>query len=143
MTTAELARIHAACFANPRPWTAAEFAVLLGSGHSFLLEEPGGFALGRVIADEAELLTIAVLPEVRRRGAGRRLVAGFLREAAARGATAAFLEVGATNESALALYRGQGFRPAGRRPGYYRDAGLVADALVLRRPLSDSDSGPP
>ncbi|MBS0564106.1 MAG: ribosomal protein S18-alanine N-acetyltransferase [Proteobacteria bacterium] len=138
MTAADLARIHAACFASPRPWTAAEFAALLGPGPCFLLEEPGGFALGRVIADEAELLTIAVLPEARNRGMGRRLLAGFLREAAARGAATAFLEVGATNESALALYRKAGFRAAGRRPGYYRDAGLVADALVLRLSLSSS-----
>lgn len=136
MTADELARIHAASFRNPRPWTAAEFTAVLASPLCYLVDEPGGFALGQVVADEAELLTIAVLPEARRQGLGRRLLAGFLAEAEARGAVRAFLEVHAENESAIALYRTAGFRPAGRRPGYYRDGGAVGDALVLSRPLA-------
>lgn len=134
MTADELAALHAACFTVPRPWTTTEFAELLASPLTYLNAAPGGFALGRVIADEAELLTIAVHPDQRRRGLGRRLLAAFLNQAAANGAAAAFLEVAARNESALALYLEAGFRQVGRRSGYYTDA----DALILRRDFAAS-----
>lgn len=133
MTADDLAALHAACFIVPRPWTAAEFADLLTSPLTCLSAAPGGFALGRVIADEAELLTIAVHPDLRRLGLGRRLLVAFLHQAAGRGAAAAFLEVGATNESALALYLDAGFRQVGRRSGYYTTAAERTDALILRR----------
>lgn len=135
-TAAELAAIHAAGFTTPRPWSAAEIADLLSGPGVFLIAEPGGFLIGRVIADEAELLTVAVLPEARGRGLGTRLVATFLGEASARGATTAFLEVAADNMAARALYANAGFAETGRRPRYYTspDANPV-DALILASPL--------
>lgn len=130
-----MARIHVVCFRNPRPWSAAEFSAFLDADHCFVVSAPDGFALGRVIAGEAELLTLAVRPGARRQGIGARLLAGFLQTAQARGAVEAFLEVSAANESARALYRTAGFDQVGLRAGYYRAAGECADALVLRRPL--------
>jgi ribosomal-protein-alanine N-acetyltransferase len=133
VTPAELSAIHAACFTTPRPWTEAEFAGYLTNRHVFLLEEEGGFLLGRVIADEAELLTIAVAPVARRAGIGRRLVRGFLAEAARRGAVTAFLEVADTNAPAIALYRAAGFAASGRRKGYYTlPEGGAVDAIVMQ-----------
>ena len=133
---ATLAAIHAAAIATPRPWSADEIADLLASPGAFLLTEPGGFLMGRVIADEAELLTVAVKPEARRRGLGARLVAAFLGEARTRGAATAFLEVAADNHAAHALYASAGFTKAGRRPGYYTTLdGKRIDALILTRPL--------
>ena len=70
MTAAEMADVHAAAFTTPRPWSEAEIADLLASPLCFALTEPGGFLLGRVVAGEAELLTIAVAPDARRRGLG-------------------------------------------------------------------------
>ena len=131
MTPAALAAIHAAAFTTPRPWAAAEFAGFLGDPLCFLVSETGGFALGRVVAGEAELLTIAVLPELRRQGLGRRLLKTFLAEARARGGDAAFLEVAATNGAAIALYQSLGFAEVGRRPGYYAGAGQAVDALCF------------
>lgn len=132
----ELAAIHAAAFTTPRPWNAAEIADLLSGPGAFLIAEPDGFLIGRVIADEAELLTVAVRPEARGRGLGAGLVATFLSEARARGATTAFLEVTADNHAANALYASAGFAETGRRPGYYvKPDGKKTDALILARPL--------
>jgi ribosomal-protein-alanine N-acetyltransferase len=135
VTAAELARIHAASFIVPRPWSQAEIQSLLDSAGAILVAEPQGFALGRALAGEAELLTIAVTPGARRQGLGRRLLAGFLAEAAAQGAEAVFLELAEDNAAARALYRNAGFARAGLRRGYYRGTdGRAVDAVILRRP---------
>lgn len=131
-----LAEIHRASFRNPRPWSADEIASILSGTGAFLLTEPGGFLIGRAIADEAELLTLAVAPEKRRQGAGARLVAAFMKESARLGAMTAFLEVAVDNAAAHALYRREGFAEAGRRRGYYRDSpGEAIDAVVMRRKI--------
>lgn len=127
-----LAALHAAAFTVPRPWTAEELAALLAHPGAVLAAAEQGFALARVAADEAELLTIAVAPAARRRGLGRQLLARVLTAAAGRGARSVFLEVAADNAPARALYAMAGFAEAGRRRGYYGGA----DALVLRRPLA-------
>ncbi|WP_010141647.1 GNAT family N-acetyltransferase [Oceanicola sp. S124] len=127
-----LARLHAACFTTPRPWSAEEIAQLAGDDASFLLHRPEGFLLGRQILDEAEILTLAVDPAARRQGTGRALVAAFLSEARRRGAATALLEVAADNGPAIALYEASGFRRSGRRPGYYRTPeGLRKDAEIM------------
>ena len=133
-----MAALHARCFTTPRPWGEAEFSAILADPLAFLLVEGDfGFLLGRAVAGEAEVLTIAVLPEARRRGLGARLVARFLYQARLRGADEAFLEVAAGNAAALALYRTQGFGDAGLRRGYYRHPdGRSEDALILRRALA-------
>ncbi|WP_103332545.1 GNAT family N-acetyltransferase [Pseudotabrizicola formosa] len=133
---AELASIHAACFTLPRPWSAPEIRSLLDSPHVFLLSESGGFLLGRAVAGEAELLTLAVLPAAQGRGLGGRLVQGFLNTAKVRTATTAFLEVAAGNAPAIRLYERAGFILKGRRKAYYTAAdGRRDDALVLSRAL--------
>ncbi|MBE7218714.1 MAG: GNAT family N-acetyltransferase [Caulobacteraceae bacterium] len=125
--------MHAAAF--PSPWFAAELATLAASpGVATLVVEADGVALGfvmaRRVADEAEILTLAIDPAHRRRGVGRTLVEA----AAALGGDALFLEVAQDNAPARALYAACGFREAGRRRGYYaRTAGPPVDALVLRR----------
>lgn len=136
MTPAEMAALHAATFITPRPWSEADIGELLASPFVFALQEPGGFLLGRVVAGEAELLTLAVAPDQRRAGIGRRLVQAFLTEARRRGGESAFLEVAEPNAPARALYSGCGFQPAGRRRGYYhRPDGGQEDALILVRSL--------
>ncbi|MDJ1007658.1 MAG: GNAT family N-acetyltransferase [Paracoccaceae bacterium] len=158
MTPAALAALHVRSMTHASPWSAAAFAGLLAQPGVFLLTPPSslarkypeerekqsvshgakrhsiGFALGRLAADEAELLTLAVDPAARRCGIGRGLLGQFEAEARARGATAAFLEVADDNAPALALYRAAGWAEAGRRPGYYlRAAGDPANALILRK----------
>ena len=87
--------------------------------------------VGRVIADEAELLTLVVGRAARRRGTGRTLLARFEAEARTRGAEEAFLEVAADNAAARGLYAGAAWYEAGRRRGYYKGI----DALILRKTL--------
>jgi hypothetical protein len=71
MTPADLAALHARCFRTPPPWSAADFATFVADPLAFLLVEgDAGFLLGRAVAGEAELLTLAVAPESRRRGWG-------------------------------------------------------------------------
>jgi len=139
MTPTALARLHAACFTTPRPWTALEFAGLLSAPGCEMITESGGFALIRSIAGEAELLTSAVDPAERRNGIGARLVARALIRAQAQGADTCFLEVAAQNAAAIALYRSAGFTQTGCRPGYYRlPDGQRVDAAVMARPLGPS-----
>lgn len=134
MTPADMARLHAACFITPRPWSEAEIADLLASPHVFAVTESAGFAMGRAVAGEAELLTIAVDPAVRRQGIGGVLLAEFLAQARARGAERAFLEVVPGNDPAVSLYLKAGFAVAGRRKGYYHPPeGPTIDALVMDR----------
>jgi len=137
MTPDAMATLHAACFSTPRPWSADEITGLLTSPLCFLLTEPGGFLIGRVVADEAELLTLAVDPKVRQRGTGGRLVDAFITAVQARGAESAHLEVSAANLPAQSLYARKGFVQKGRRVGYYRmPDGKRLDALLLVRVIT-------
>ena len=129
-----MAAIHGRCFTVPRPWGVAEFAAIVSDPLCFTLIESGGFIIGRAVADEAEILTLAVPPEARRQGTGQALVQGFLAEAKNRGAAQAFLEVAANNQAAISLYLRAGFANAGLRRGYYGHADAAAlDALVMSR----------
>ena len=129
-TAARLADLHAGAFSAP--WDAAAFESLLGQAGVFAIEAPQGFILIRSVADEAEILTLAVDPAARRQGLGARLVRDGAATAAARGAARLFLEVADDNAAALALYAGAGFIEAGRRTGYYARAdGGRQDALIL------------
>ena len=130
-----LAALHATAF--DRPWDAAAFEDLLGQDGVVLLEQTGGFILIRAVADEAEILTLAVEPRARRRGVGRALVEAAAEAALAMGAHRLHLEVAEDNAAALALYRAAGFVQAGRRPGYYaRSGGPTVAALILTLNLS-------
>lgn len=134
MSAQAFASLHAACFSTPRPWSATEIAALLADSHVFVASEPTGFVMGRAVAGEAELLTIAVAPDARRQGTGRRLLRAFLNEAIARGAETLFLEVATDNTAAIALYRAAGFADSGLRKGYYRRPdGSRVDARVMSR----------
>ena len=135
------AAIHAAAFAHS--WSAAEFETLLsskttigGAAIDAASDALRGFAIARLAADEAEILTIAVDSAVRNRGVGRALMndaISRLRQAQAR---SLFLEVEQTNLTAIALYARLGFREVGQRQGYYRKQdGSAATALVLRKDL--------
>lgn len=138
MTPNDLARIHGASFVMPAPWPARDFADFLASPLCFVeTDGASGFILGRVIADEAELLTIAVEPTARRQGSGARLLAAFEATARARGATTAFLEVAVTNDAARRLYTGAGWQLTGRRRGYYHPPqGDAVDAEILSKQLT-------
>ena len=136
MTPDDLAALHAKCFDYPRPWSAAEFRSMLTAKGVFLLCCKGGFIVGRAVAGEAELLTLAVDPACQRQGRGRALLGQFEVESSKRDAIRAFLEVAENNHGALRLYHSAGYRESGRRPDYYRNKnGTKIDATLLEKPL--------
>ncbi len=92
-----------------------------------------GFALVRGVLDEAELLLLAVIPEMRRRGVAAALLRSVVGDCAFRGITSLHLEVREGND-AINLYRNSGFTKVGERRDYYRGAdGRSYAALTLRR----------
>ncbi|WP_074785535.1 GNAT family N-acetyltransferase [Roseovarius tolerans] len=134
MTPDDMAACHGRAFAGQgRAWSVAEFTELLESPLVFAMGDARAFALGRVIADEAELLTLACDPAHQRQGLARACLAGFEGEAGARGAVTAFLEVAANNAPARTLYQAAGYSEVARRTGYY--ARGTVDALILRKAL--------
>lgn len=133
-----MAALHAAAFSAADRWSAGHFAAQFGLPGLFgYLSETGGLVLARHVADEAEILTLAVIPQARRTGLGRALLSAAMAEAARHGAATMFLEVSVGNAAARALYDGAGFVEIGRRPHYYADG---SDAVALRRMLSLSGS---
>ncbi len=134
--TAWLAATHALCFPESRGWSVQEFAALTDAKGAHLISRAQGFALARAVLDEAEVLSIAVLPEARRRGVGREMLAALEMQMTGAGIRKVFLEVSENNPAAVALYYGAGYRETGRRSGYYRagDAG-AQDALILSKLL--------
>lgn len=94
-----------------------------------------GFSLCRTVADESELLLIAVRPGHHRRGIGRRLLDEFLASARDGGASRVHLEVRDGNPAAQ-MYRSAAFAPVGRRRNYYHaSGGLRFDAITFARQL--------
>jgi ribosomal-protein-alanine N-acetyltransferase len=87
-----------------------------------------------VIADEAHVSTLAVRPDLRRRGLGEAMMRHLMEVAVTRQATRMTLEVREHNEIALALYRKLGFASRGLLPHYYGDTG--ENAYVMSRELS-------
>lgn len=127
---ATLAALHASAFDDP--WDGSAIAALLATPGTFACTHADGFVLVRAVADEAEILTLAVKPAARGHGLGRALMQAAMAKALAMGAASLFLEVGIDNVAALALYAGLGFAKVGDRKGYYQGR----DALVLRLPLA-------
>lgn len=129
-----LAEIHAAAFPAAESWSRDVIALQLELPTTFALLHPaGGFVMARTVVDEAEILTLAVMPTHRRQGLGRLLLGAAMTRAAVLGAAAMFLEVATTNHAARGLYEAMGFVKAGHRRRYYADG---TDALILRSTLT-------
>jgi ribosomal-protein-alanine N-acetyltransferase len=127
------ARVHAG--AIEPAWSEDAFATLFSQpgtvGWIALVDErPAGILLARAVADEAEILTLAVLPEDRRRGLACGLMGALLDWATDEAVVRVFLEVAEGNAAARGLYDRFGFEIAGRRMDYY---GIDDHALMLVR----------
>ena len=136
MTPETLAQMHAAAFQDTRPWSASEFATLLESNGVILLGDSQSFLLGRLIVDEAEVLTLVTPPIFRRQGHAQRCLAAFLDVLAQQQATSVFLEVSDENVAAKSLYSKYNFHNVGTRPNYYARAdGTKVVAIIMRHTL--------
>jgi ribosomal-protein-alanine N-acetyltransferase len=133
----EIAALHARLF-DP-PWDAESIAQLIEhpAAAAFVAQmrlpkAMAGFLIAQIAADEAEILSIGVAPEWQRRGIARLMVEGLIRAARRAEVKRLFLEVAVTNTAADRLYRSLGFKPVGRRKGYYQRPGAdPVDAVVL------------
>jgi [ribosomal protein S18]-alanine N-acetyltransferase len=134
---AECATIERA--GQPAPWSMDDLRAELENGQAFHFgirsPESGklsAFILCRLILDELHIHNLCTLPALRRRGYGRALLLHALAAARRRNGTTAFLEVAATNDGAIALYRSAGFSVDFIRKGYYASGD---DALVMSSAL--------
>ena len=144
--SALLTGMHKVCFVDP--WGEGGFVESLAAigthGLIAVAQEslipstgesgPAGLVIWRAIADEAEILTIAVLPPWRRQGLGERLLKSALAHIETTTVASVFLEVAENNPAARHMYRKNGFVQVGRRSGYYNGV----DALVMQRNCGSS-----
>ena len=136
-----MAAIHELAFDHP--WSSDSFEALLAEpGAGALIAGQEGFILWRTAGGEAEILTLAVAPAVRRRRLARALLTEACKRARNDGAEAMFLEVSDRNAAAVGLYDAAGFTRAGLRRGYYASLVPPQDALVMRLALTPSPSPP-
>jgi ribosomal-protein-alanine N-acetyltransferase len=137
---ARLAQLHGESF--HRGWGEAEFEIMLAERNTLVHRLRSGrkiigFAVSRIAADEAEILSIAMAASQRGRGLSRELLLTHLGHLSGRGVRAVFLEVEENNQPARRLYDRAGFTIVGRRERYYRqESGEQLDALRMRRDLS-------
>lgn len=140
---AALAELERVCFSDP--WTTAGLleTIQYETARTFVAQESDrilGYVIARISGEEGEILDLAVRPEERRRGIATRLLFAVREALQKDGVREMYLEVRESNHPAIELYRGQGFRPVGMRPRYYRSP--AEDALILRATIEPcGDSG--
>lgn len=142
---AVLSQLHITCF-DPlpeTPWseTAMRTILRMPGTRGYVVGDaqgaPRGLLIGRETAEDAEILTVCVSPNDRRKGLARELFEAFLADLAPD--TRLVLEVAVDNAGAIRLYESLGFQEIGRRPAYYGGGGTRVDALVLAwRPNSSN-----
>lgn len=136
-----VAELHSLLFR--RGWDEAECSSLLAQNSVFgFYARPinrknlHGFVLSRVVADEAEILSIGTDETLQKKGIGWRLMQAAIGEASQRGAEKMFLEVDENNIPAVQLYQKIGFQTVGKREAYYDNGGETrSNALVLELKL--------
>ena len=128
------AHLERACFSAP--WTEDALREELDNPNALFLAavdtetgETAGYLGCHLILDEGYIANVAVSPERRREGIGSLLVHGLIQRAAEKGASFLTLEVRASNQPAIALYRACGFEPVGTRPNFYEKP--KEDALLM------------
>lgn len=132
----DVAAIERAVFADP--WSRRSFVDLVDARQVlFLVASDGravvGYAVVLLSGVESELANLAVSRIVQRHGLGRRILAEAVRQVKARGGEEMYLEVRASNEAAIQLYKSEGFEAVGRRARYY--ARPVEDAILMKAQL--------
>ncbi|MGK2935046.1 MAG: ribosomal protein S18-alanine N-acetyltransferase [Gemmatimonadaceae bacterium] len=133
-----VAELELSCFTSD-PWPRQSFESFIDrAGVTFIVaEDPGreegivGYAVLIQVAEEAELLNLAVAGNSRRGGIGSSLLRSLLEVAARDGITTVYLEVRESNSAARGLYAAHGFVEVGRRRGYYQRP--TEDALILQK----------
>jgi [ribosomal protein S18]-alanine N-acetyltransferase len=118
-------------------WTQASYREWMNSPGAVAFVSEGdarvtGFIIGRQMADEAEILNLAVAPSARCRGEGGALLGTAIEEFRARRVSRVFLEVRESNATGIAFYEKRGFFKTGRRVSYYRDPEEAAIVMEMK-----------
>ena len=137
-----IAVLHRVCFEDA--WNEESIGEILNMAGAIGLlvwakkTRPQGFILLRVAADEAEIISIGVIPEARQKGLASILIKEAIKRVLMSNATKMLFEVAENNVAARAFYEKFGFKIVGRRSGYYRQSSKKnLDALVYSLKLSE------
>ena len=133
---AQVAELEKLCFSDP--WSENSIASELKNPLSFWLvaldgERVAGYIGSQTVMDESDMMNVAVHPDYRKQGIATALILGLVEELRKRGSRCLTLEVRASNETAISVYRKLEFQEVGRRKNYYRNP--REDALILRKEL--------
>ena len=126
------------CFSAP--WSEESFEREIKENHLafYIVAEVDGALAGYAglwcIVDEGHITNVAVHPDWRRRHIGEALISVLLEHTLKNGIKSHTLEVRASNDPAISLYKKFGFEPAGLRKNYYEDNG--EDAIIMWRQFS-------
>ena len=129
-----ICKIDKQCFKTPWTRESMVFEITHPLSVSVVEQRDGkvaAFAVGRVIADEAEIMKIATLAEYRRQGIARMMMTELLDKMRGKGALTCYLEAASKNAAAIALYKSMGFEEISVREQYYGDD----DAITMRLEL--------
>ena len=124
------------------PWSEKSITEALRSElmHNFkAVDDSGriiGYAFLSIVADEAELLNIAVDPEFRHIGIGNALIERVAEEIRANNVTSTYLEVRENNLAARSLYEKHGFSVIGIRKNYYSEP--TEDAVIMKKTTEET-----
>jgi [ribosomal protein S18]-alanine N-acetyltransferase len=121
------------------PWSHRTMSEFVDADSILVTGDPvSGFIIAATVLDEAEIITLAIAPAARQKGAATTLINYLMSDLAKAGVTRLTLEVAKDNVAARSLYKCLGFSQIGLRKGYYkRGDGVSEDALVLARALND------
>lgn len=139
---AQVAELEKLCFSAP--WSENSIRSELTNPLSLWLvavdgDTIAGYVGSQSVMGEADMMNVAVAPVYRRQGVAERLVELLVDKLTVNNVSSLTLEVRASNEPAIALYRKMSFVQVGRRPNYY--AKPKEDALILRKEWRCEDSG--
>ena len=134
----QIAELEKQCFSDP--WSLNSITSELHNSLSlWVVAVENGIVAGYVgsqsVLGEADMMNLAVAPPFRRQGVGRKLVQELIRRLKELSVHVLVLEVRASNEPAISLYKELGFEQVGRRPNYYVHP--KEDALILRKEWTD------
>lgn len=130
----QIAQLERLCFSDP--WSEKSIESELSCRLSLWLvaldgDKVVGYVGSQTVIDESDMMNIAVHPEYRRQGIAEAMIDALVNALREKGSRALSLEVRASNDPAIALYKKIGFSQVGRRPNYYRNP--REDALILRK----------
>lgn len=131
---AQVAALEKLCFRDP--WSENSVASELNNPLSLWLvavdgERVAGYVGSQTVMEESDMMNVAVHPDYRKQGIATALIVGLVEELRKRGSHCLTLEVRASNEMAISVYRKLDFQEVGRRKNYYRNP--REDALILRK----------